>query len=57
MVKGYFVRYDIRCNYSNITNNSTSSAGDIVAVKDYANTADTNNITINRNGSNIDGGR
>jgi hypothetical protein len=31
------------------------SAGDIVGIKDYANTADTNNITIGRNGSNIQG--
>ena len=31
------------------------SAGDIVAVKDYANTFDTANLTIGRNGSNIGG--
>ena len=31
------------------------SAGDIVGITDYANTADTNNITIGRNGSNIQG--
>ena len=29
--------------------------GDIVAVKDYANTFATNNLTISRNGSNIEG--
>jgi len=34
---------------------ATPSAGDIVALKDYANTFDTNNLTIGRNGSNING--
>ena len=34
---------------------SSPSAGDVVGIKDYANTADTNNITIGRNGSNING--
>ena len=34
---------------------SSPSAGDIVAVSDYAQTAATNNITIGRNGSNIQG--
>ena len=34
---------------------SSPSAGDIVAVADYANTFDTNNLTIGRNGSNIEG--
>ena len=34
---------------------SSPSSGDIVAVADYANTAETNNITIARNGSNIEG--
>jgi hypothetical protein len=34
---------------------ASPSAGDIVGIKDYANTADTNNITIGRNGSNIQG--
>jgi len=34
---------------------ATPSAGDIVALKDYANTFDTNNLTIGRNGSNIEG--
>jgi hypothetical protein len=32
-----------------------SPAGDVVAVKDYANTFDTNNVTLARNGSNIGG--
>ena len=34
---------------------SSPSAGDIVAFKDYANTFDTNNLTIDRNGSLIGG--
>jgi hypothetical protein len=34
---------------------STPAAGDIVAIADYANTAATNNITVGRNGSKIDG--
>jgi len=38
-----------------VTLPSSPSAGDIVGIKDYANTADTNNITIARNGSNIKG--
>ncbi len=50
---GYF------CNTTSsaftVTLPSSPSAGDIVGVKDYANTADTNNITIGRNGSNIQG--
>ena len=35
---------------------ASPSAGDIMAVADYAGTAATNNITIGRNGSNIEGG-
>ena len=38
-----------------VTLPSSPSAGDIVGIKDYANTADTNAITIGRNGSNIQG--
>jgi len=34
---------------------ATPSAGDIVSFKDYANTFDTNNLTLARNGSNIGG--
>jgi len=34
---------------------SSPSAGNIVAISDYAGTANTNNITIGRNGSNIEG--
>ena len=50
---GYF------CNTTSaaftVTLPSSPSVGDIVGIKDYANTADTNNITIGRNGSNIQG--
>ena len=34
---------------------SSPSAGNIVAIKDYAKTFNTNNLTVNRNGSNIEG--
>jgi hypothetical protein len=34
---------------------ATPAAGDIVAIADYANTSATNNITVGRNGSKIDG--
>ena len=51
--EGYF------CNTSGgaftMTLPASPSAGDIVAFKDYANTFDTNNLTIGRNGSNISG--
>jgi hypothetical protein len=52
--EGYFV--DTSSTAITVTLPSSPSAGNIVAVKDYANTADTNKITFNRNGSNIDGG-
>jgi len=51
--EGYF------CNTTSgsftVTLPSSPSAGDLVGIKDYANTADTNNIIIGRNGSNIEG--
>ena len=51
--EGYF------CNTTSaaftVTLPASPSAGDIVSVKDYANTFDTNNLTIGRNGSNIGG--
>ena len=51
--EGYF------CNTTSgaftVTLPASPSAGDLVGIKDYANTADTNNITIGRNGSNIQG--
>jgi len=50
---GYFV--NTTSGAITVTLPASPSAGDIVAVKDYANTADTNAITIARNGSNIDG--
>ena len=51
--EGYF----INTNGGSVTMTlpSSPSAGDIVAFKDYANTFDTNNLTIARNGSNISG--
>ncbi|MEK9994630.1 MAG: hypothetical protein VW646_07695 [Hydrogenophilales bacterium] len=50
---GYFVNTTSAA--ITVTLPATPSAGDIVGIKDYANTADTNNITIARNGSNIQG--
>ena len=38
-----------------VTLPASPSAGNIVAVSDYAQTAETNNITMGRNGSNIEG--
>ena len=38
-----------------VTLPSSPSAGDIIALKDYANTWDTNNVTVARNGSKING--
>jgi hypothetical protein len=52
--EGYFV--NTTSGEVTVTLPSSPSVGAIVAVKDYANTADTNSITFNRNGSNIDGG-
>jgi len=50
---GYF------CNTTSgaftVTLPATPTAGNIVAFKDYAKTFDTNNLTIGRNGSNIEG--
>jgi hypothetical protein len=50
---GYFV--NTTSGAVTVTLPATPSAGDIVAVADYANTAITNNITVGRNGSNIEG--
>jgi len=50
---GYFV--NTTSGAITVTLPATPSAGDIVGIKDYANTSDTNNITIGRNGSNIQG--
>jgi len=50
---GYFT--DTSGGTFNVTLPSSPSAGNVVAVADYANTWDTNNLTIARNGSNIEG--
>jgi len=50
---GYFV--NTTAGAITVTLPASPSAGDVVAVSDYAGTADTNNITIARNGSNING--
>jgi len=51
--KGYFINSTGGAKTVNLP--ASPSAGDIMAVVDYAGTADTNNITIGRNGSNING--
>jgi hypothetical protein len=51
---GYFV--DTTSAAITVTLPASPSAGDIVAVVDYAGTSETNNITIARNSSNINGG-
>jgi len=50
---GYFV--NTTSGSITVTLPATPSAGDVVGIKDYANTADTNAIVIGRNGSNING--
>ena len=50
---GYFT--DTSGGAFSVTLPSSPSAGAVVAVADYANTWDTNNLTIARNGSNIEG--
>ena len=51
--KGYFV--NTTSGAITVTLPASPSAGDIVAVSDYAQTFDTNNCTLARNGSNIEG--
>jgi len=51
--KGYFA--DTSASAFNVTLPSSPSAGDIIAVADYASNFGTNNLTIARNGSNIEG--
>ena len=51
--EGYFI--NTTSGTITMTLPSSPSVGDIVAIKDYANTFDTNNLTIGRNGSNISG--
>jgi hypothetical protein len=50
---GYFV--NTTAGIITVTLPASPSAGDVVAVSDYAGTADTNAITIGRNSSNING--
>jgi len=51
--EGYFV--DTSSSALTVTLPASPSAGNIVAINDYAGTSATNNITINRNSSNIEG--
>ena len=51
--EGYFVDTSGGVSTANLP--ASPSAGDIVAISDYAQNAGTNNITIGRNGSNIQG--
>ena len=50
---GYFINTTSGAITVNLP--ASPSAGDIMALVDYAGTADTNNITVGRNGSNING--
>jgi len=52
--EGYFI--NTTSGAVTMTLPASPSVGDIVAFKDYAGTFDTNNLTINRNGSNVIGG-
>jgi hypothetical protein len=52
--KGYFV--NTTAGVVTVTLPATPSAGDIVAIADYASTFDTNKVTIGRNSSLINGG-
>ena len=50
---GYFV--NTTSGAITVTFPASPSAGDVIALKDYANTFDTNNLTIDANGNNIQG--
>jgi hypothetical protein len=52
--EGYFL--NTTCGAITVTLPSGPSAGDIISVKDYADTFDTNSLTLCRNGSKISGG-
>ena len=52
--EGYFI--NTTAGTITLTLPSSPSVGDIVAFKDYAGTFQTNNLTIDRNGSNVVGG-
>jgi len=51
--KGYFI--DTTSNAHTVTLPSSPNAGDTIAIKDYAGTFASNNLTISRNGHNIQG--
>src|SRR6056300_1762251 len=51
--EGYFI--DTTSNTHTVTLPASPSAGDKIAIKDYAATFGTNNLTIGRNGNNIQG--
>ena len=51
--KGYFV--NTTSGAVTVTLPASPSGGDIVSIKDYANTFDTNNVTVGRNSSKIGG--
>jgi hypothetical protein len=51
---GYFV--NTTCGAVTVTLPATPTAGDIISIKDYASTWQTNAVTICRNGSKINGG-
>jgi hypothetical protein len=51
--KGYFV--NTTCGAVTVTLPATPTAGDVVSIKDYARTFGTNNLTVCRNGSKMDG--
>jgi len=50
---GYFV--NTTSGAITVTFPASPTAGDVIALKDYANTFDTNNLTIDANGNNIQG--
>ena len=52
--EGYFI--DTTSGAITMTLPASPSAGNIVSVKDYAETFDNNNLTVGRNGSNFNGG-
>ena len=51
--EGYFI--DTTSNTHTVTLPASPSIGDKIAIKDYAGTFGTNNLTIGRNGNNIQG--
>ena len=51
--KGYFINTTSGAITMNLP--SSPSVGDIISIKDYANTFDTNNVTVGRNSSKISG--